>query len=98
VSASTPSLRPRFTTRSQRGRQSSLPINRSCGAEAKTRFSRAEWLLPGVGLRVAASGGDAVRIGERHLQANGVAAELLKTGIADGSRFPRTIKLELHRA
>ena len=39
--ASTPSLRPRFTTRSHRGRQSSLPINRSCGAAAKPRFSRA---------------------------------------------------------
>src|SRR5947207_3646789 len=41
--------------------------------------------------------GDAVRIGERDLQAGGVAAELLKTGIADGDGSPRTIKLELHR-
>jgi hypothetical protein len=31
------------------------------------------------------------------LQARGVAAELLKTGIADGDGSPRTIKLELHR-
>jgi hypothetical protein len=31
------------------------------------------------------------------LQAGGVAAELLKTGIADGDGSPRTIKLQLHR-
>jgi hypothetical protein len=31
------------------------------------------------------------------LQAGGVAAESLKTGIADGNGSPRTIKLELHR-
>jgi hypothetical protein len=31
------------------------------------------------------------------LQARRVAAELLKTGIADGDGSPRTIKLELHR-
>jgi hypothetical protein len=31
------------------------------------------------------------------LQAGGVAAELLKTGIADGDGSPRTIKLKLHR-
>jgi hypothetical protein len=30
------------------------------------------------------------------LQAGGVAAELLKTGIADGNGSPRPIKLELH--
>lgn len=41
--------------------------------------------------------GDAVRIGERDLQTRGVAAELLKTGIADGDGSPRTIKLEFHR-
>ena len=39
---------------------------------------------------------DAVRIGERDLQAGGVAAEFLKTGIADGNGPARTIKLELH--
>jgi hypothetical protein len=31
------------------------------------------------------------------LQARRVAAELLKTGIADWNRPPRPIKLELHR-
>src|SRR5436305_4009327 len=47
--------------------------------------------------RARVNDGDAVRIGERNLQAGGVAAELLKTGIADGDGSPRTIKLELHR-
>src|SRR5213080_4870933 len=47
--------------------------------------------------RARVNDGDAVRIGERDLQAGGVAAELLKTGIADGDRSPRTIKLEFHR-
>jgi hypothetical protein len=41
---------------------------------------------------------DAVRIGERDLQTGGVAAELLKTGIADGDGSPRAIKLKLHRS
>ena len=40
---------------------------------------------------------DAVRVGERDLQAGGIAAELLKTGITDGDGSPRTIKLELHK-
>jgi hypothetical protein len=40
---------------------------------------------------------DAVHIGERDLQTRGVAAEFLKTGIANGDGSPRTIKLELHR-
>src|SRR6266513_3390066 len=40
---------------------------------------------------------DAVHIGERDLQTRGVAAELLKTGIAVGDGSPRTIKLEFHR-
>jgi hypothetical protein len=31
------------------------------------------------------------------LEAGGVSAELLKTGIADGDGSPRAIKLELHR-
>ena len=39
---------------------------------------------------------DAVRIGERDLKAGGVAAELLKPGIADGDGSARTIKLQLH--
>ncbi len=47
--------------------------------------------------RASVNDGDAIRIGERDLQAGGVAAELLKTGIADGDGSPRTIKLELHR-
>src|SRR5881409_1496145 len=45
--------------------------------------------------RARVNDGDLVRIDD--LQAGGVAAELLKTGIADGDRSPRTIKLELHR-
>jgi len=40
--------------------------------------------------------GDAVRIGKRDLQAGGVAAEFLETGIADGDGSARTVKLELH--
>src|SRR5882757_9807511 len=39
---------------------------------------------------------DAVRIGERDLQAGGVAAQFLKTGRANGDRSARTVKLELH--
>src|SRR5438309_3385486 len=46
--------------------------------------------------RAGVNDGDAVRIGERDLQAGGVAAELLKTGIADGNGPARTVKLELH--
>src|SRR5213592_256735 len=45
--------------------------------------------------RAGVNDGDLVRIGD--LQAGGVAAELLKTGIADGDGSPRAIKLELHR-
>jgi len=47
--------------------------------------------------RACINNSDTVRIGERDLQAGRVTAELLKTGIADGDRSPRTIKLELHR-
>jgi len=46
--------------------------------------------------RARVNDGDAVRIGERDLQAGGVAAEFLKTGIADGDGSARTVKLELH--
>jgi len=46
--------------------------------------------------RARVNDGDAVRIGERDLQAGGVAAEFLKTGIADGDGSTRTVKLELH--
>src|SRR5437899_9687663 len=45
--------------------------------------------------RAGVNDSDLVRIGD--LQARGVAAELLKTGIADGDGSPRAIKLELHR-
>src|SRR6266704_6110155 len=45
--------------------------------------------------RAGVNDGDLVRIDD--LQARGVAAELLKTGIADGDGSPRAIKLELHR-
>jgi len=58
------------------------------GAEVSAQISQS---------RTRINNGDAVRIGERDLQAGGVAAELLKTGIADGNGSPRTIKLELHR-
>src|SRR5205809_1987084 len=47
--------------------------------------------------RARVNDGDAVCIGERDLQARGVAAELLETGITDGDGSPRTIKFELHR-
>src|SRR5258708_31899576 len=47
--------------------------------------------------RAGVNDGDAVRIGKRDLQAGGITAELLKTGIADGDGSPRTIKLKLHR-
>ena len=41
--------------------------------------------------------GDAVGIGERDLQAGGVAAELLETGITDRDGSPRAVEFELHR-
>jgi len=40
---------------------------------------------------------NAVSIGKRDLQAGRVAAELLKTGIADGDGSARPVKLQLHR-
>jgi hypothetical protein len=58
------------------------------GAKVSTEISQS---------RARVNDGDLVRIGERDLQAGGVAAELLKTGIADGDGSPRTVKLELHR-
>src|SRR5438093_7449098 len=45
--------------------------------------------------RAGANDCDLVRIGD--LQARRGAAELLKTGIADGDASPRNMKLELHR-
>jgi len=47
--------------------------------------------------RACINDNDAVRIGERDLQASGIAAEFLKTSITDGDGSPRTIKLELHK-
>ena len=46
--------------------------------------------------RARVKNSDAVRIGERDLQAGGVAAEFLKTGIANGDGSARAVKLELH--
>src|SRR5437899_12466124 len=46
--------------------------------------------------RARVDDGDAVGIGERDLQAGGIAAELLKTGIADGDGSARPVKLQLH--
>src|SRR5881397_2823039 len=57
------------------------------GAKVSAQISQA---------RARVNDDDAVRIGERHLQAGGVAAEFLKTGIADGDGSTRTVKLELH--
>ena len=47
--------------------------------------------------RARVNDGDAVCVGERDLQAGGVATELLKAAIGDGNRSARTIELELHR-
>src|SRR5438094_8167188 len=47
--------------------------------------------------RARVNDSDAVCVGERDLEAGGVATELLKAGIGDGNRSPRTIELELHR-
>src|SRR5262249_8108202 len=58
------------------------------GAEVSAQISQA---------RTGVNDGDAVGIGERDLQAGGVAAELLKTGIADGNGSARAIKLKPHR-
>src|SRR5213592_1683900 len=58
------------------------------GAKVSTQISQS---------RARVNDDDAVRIGERDLQAGGVTAESLKAGIADGDGSPRAIKLELHR-
>ena len=58
------------------------------GAEVSAQISQS---------RARVNDGDAVRIGKRDLQAGGVAAELLETGITDGDGSPRTVKFELHR-
>src|SRR5213595_2654727 len=71
-----------------RERDNDLFLLLSDGAKVSAQISQS---------RASVNDGDAVRIGERDLQAGGVAAELLKTGIADGDGSPRAIKLELHR-
>ena len=58
------------------------------GAEVSAQISQS---------RARVNNGDAVGISERDSQAGGVAAELLKTRIADGNGSPRSIELELHR-
>src|SRR6266480_2320577 len=58
------------------------------GAEVSAQISQS---------RARVDDDDAVRVGERDLQAGGVAAELLKTGIANGDGSPGTIKLKPHR-
>ena len=54
------------------------------GAKVSTQISQS---------RARVNDGDAVHIGERDLQTRGVAAEFLKTSIADGDGSPRAIKL-----
>ena len=58
------------------------------GAEVSAQISQS---------RAGVNDGDAIRIGERDLQAGGVAAELLKTRVANGDGSPGTIKLKPHR-
>jgi hypothetical protein len=58
------------------------------GAEVSAQISQS---------RARVNDGDAIRIGERDLQAGGVAAELLKTHIANGDGSPRPVKLKPHR-
>ena len=69
-----------------RERDTDLLLLVADGAEISTQISQS---------RAGVNDGDLVRIGD--LQARGVAAELLKTSIADGDGSPRTIKLKLHR-
>lgn len=71
-----------------RERDDDLVLLMADGAKVSAQISQS---------RARVNDDDAVRIGERDLQARRVAAELLKTGIADGDGSPRTIKLELHR-
>jgi hypothetical protein len=58
------------------------------GAEISAQISKS---------RARVDNDDAVRVGERDLQAGGVAAELLKTRITNGDGSPRTVKLKPHR-
>ena len=69
-------------------RDSDLFLLMADGAKVSTQISQS---------RTRINDGNAIGIGEGNLQAGGVAAELLKTRIADGDGSSRTIKLELHR-
>jgi hypothetical protein len=71
-----------------RERDKDLVLLMADGAEVSPQISQS---------RARVNDGNAVRIGERDLQARGVAAELLKAGIADRDGSPRAIKLEFHR-
>src|SRR6201993_475343 len=68
-----------------RERDTDLLLLMADGAKVSAQISQS---------RAGVNDGDLVRIGD--LQARRVAAELLKTGIADGDGSPRAIKLELH--
>jgi len=46
--------------------------------------------------RAGVNDGNAVGIGESDLQAGGIPAELLETGITDGDGSTRAVKFELH--
>src|SRR5215468_7087482 len=58
------------------------------GAEVSAQISQS---------RARVDNGDAVHVSQHDLEAGGVAAELLKTCIADRDGSPRTVELELHR-
>src|SRR5438094_6976538 len=71
-----------------RERDDDLVLLMADGAKVSAQISQS---------RARVNDDDSVRIGEGDLQAGGVTAELLKTGIADGDGSPCAIKLKLHR-
>jgi hypothetical protein len=71
-----------------RERDTDLLLLVADGAEVSAQISQS---------RSSVNDGDPVGIGERDLQAGGVAAKLLKTAIADGDGSSRTVKLEPRR-
>jgi len=71
-----------------RERDDDLVLLVADGAEISAQISKS---------RARVDNGDAVRVGERDLQAGGVAAELLKTRITNGDGAPRTVKLKPHQ-
>jgi len=71
-----------------RQRDDDLILLMADGAQVSAQVSQA---------RARVNDRDAIRIGERDLQARGVAAEFLKTGVADRDGSTRTIKLQLHK-